>query len=54
MPDNARGTNRFYDGGDRIYVTGGPLQLVVSTWPEAIGTIVADAWQVYLVQAWAT
>jgi uncharacterized repeat protein (TIGR01451 family) len=47
-----RGTTTKYDGGDRIYVSGSLLQLVVSAWPESIGTVFADAWEVYPVQAW--
>jgi len=30
------------------------LQLVVSTWTEALGTVFADAWEVYPIQAWET
>jgi len=47
-----RGTSTKYDGGDRIFVSGSLLQLVVSTWTEDLGTVFADAWEVYPVQAW--
>jgi hypothetical protein len=42
-----RGTSTKYDGGDRIYVAGSLLQLVVSTWTEHQGTVFTDAWEVY-------
>ncbi len=45
-------TGTFYDGGDRVYVAGSLLQLVVSIWPESPGTVFTDAWEVYPVQAW--
>jgi len=47
-----RGMSTRYDGGDRIFVSGSLLQLVVSTWTEDLGTVFADAWEVYPVQAW--
>jgi uncharacterized repeat protein (TIGR01451 family) len=47
-----RGTSLKYDGGDRIYVSGGSLQVVVSTWTEDKGTVFASAWDVYPVKAW--
>jgi len=47
-----RGTTTRYDGGDRIFVSGSLLQLVVSTWTEDKGTVFADAWEVYPVKAW--
>jgi len=47
-----RGTGTYYDGGDRIFVSGGLLQLVVSTWTEQEETVFTDAWEVYPVQAW--
>ena len=52
IPTNPRGTGTFYDGGDRIFVAGSLLQLVVSIWPESPGTVFTDAWEVYPVQAW--
>jgi uncharacterized membrane protein len=47
-----RGTATKYDGGDRVFVSGSLLQLVVSTWTEDQGTLFADAWEVYPIQAW--
>lgn len=47
-----RGTSTYYDGGDRIFVSGGLLQLVVSTWTETRQTVFTDAWEIYPVQAW--
>ncbi|MGB5924481.1 MAG: hypothetical protein WBH01_00040 [Dehalococcoidia bacterium] len=52
VPSSPRGTAEFYDGGDRIFVSGSLLQFVVSTWPESPGTVFTDAWEVYPVQAW--
>lgn len=52
IPTDPRGTEEYYDGGDRIYVSGSLLQVVVSTWPEDAGTLYADAWEIYPVQAW--
>ena len=52
IPSSPRGTAQYYDGGDRIFVSGSLLQLVVSTWPESPGTVFTDAWEVYPVQAW--
>ncbi|NLT37681.1 MAG: DUF11 domain-containing protein, partial [Methanomassiliicoccus sp.] len=43
-----------YDGGDRIFVTGSLLQLVIATWPTSPGTVFADSWEVYPIQAWET
>ncbi|WP_028322287.1 IPTL-CTERM sorting domain-containing protein [Desulfatiglans anilini] len=47
-----RGTNQYYDGGDRIFVSGSLLQLVVSTWTMDEGTVFTDAWEIYPLQAW--
>jgi len=52
VPSNPRGTSTFFDGGDRIFTVGGPVQVVVSTWGATTGTVLADAWEVYPVQAW--
>lgn len=52
IPSSPRGTGTYYDGGDRIFVAGSLLQLVVSIWPESPGTVFTDAWEVYPVQAW--
>ncbi len=54
IPSDFRGAATYYDGGDRIYVAGGLLQVVVSTWAEALGTVFTDAWEIYPVQAWGT
>ncbi len=54
VPANNRGTSIKYDGGDRIFVSGSLLQLVVSTWPESIGTVLSDAWEIYPTKAWNT
>jgi len=52
IPTNPRGNSTKYDGGDRVYVSGSLLQLVVSIWPEDPGTVFCDAWEIYPVQAW--
>lgn len=52
IPTSPRGTATYYDGGDRVFVSGSLLQLVVSTWPPSVGTVFSDAWEVYPVQAW--
>jgi len=39
IPSSPRGTAQYYDGGDRIFVSGSLLQFVVSTWPESPGTV---------------
>lgn len=51
VPANPRGTNIYYDGGDRIYVAGSFLQLVVSIWPDNKPGF-SDGWEIYPVQAW--
>jgi len=38
-----RGTGTYFDGGDRLFVSGGLLQLVVSTWTEQVKTVFTDA-----------
>lgn len=38
-----RGGDTRYDGGDRVYVSGSLLQLVVSTWTRHRGTVFTDA-----------
>jgi hypothetical protein len=37
----------YYDGRDRILVTGGPVAVSRAFWPESIQTVYADAWEVY-------
>jgi CshA-type fibril repeat protein len=36
-----------YEGGDRIYVTGGPVTTDYAVWPQAIGTVFSMAWEIY-------
>ena len=54
IPTNPRGSSTYYDGGDRVFIAGSLLQLVVSAWSESPGTVFCDAWEVYPVQAWET
>lgn len=54
IPSSPRGAGTYYDGGDRIFVAGSLLQLVVSIWPESPGTVFTDAWEIYPLQAWET
>lgn len=43
--------NRCYDGGDRLYVAGGPVTVTRAVWMEARGAgNQGDAWEVYPVQ----
>ena len=39
-----------YDGRDRIYVTGG-VSVVEAFWPERTGTVYANAWDIYPINA---
>lgn len=52
VPVLPRGTSTRYDGGDRLYVVGGPVQVMVSTFGSTTGTVFSDAWEVFPVQAW--
>ncbi|HEV7425531.1 MAG TPA: C25 family cysteine peptidase [Thermoanaerobaculia bacterium] len=43
--------NRCYDGGDRIYVAGGPVTVTRALWMEARGAgNQGDAWEIYPVK----
>jgi uncharacterized repeat protein (TIGR01451 family) len=43
--------NRCYDGGDRLYIAGGPVTVTRAVWMEARGAgNQGDAWEVYPVQ----
>ncbi|HEX2836261.1 MAG TPA: C25 family cysteine peptidase [Thermoanaerobaculia bacterium] len=43
--------NRCYDGGDRLYVAGGPVTVTRAVWMEARGAgNQGDAWEIYPVQ----
>jgi hypothetical protein len=39
-----------YDGRDRIYVVGGAVSVAQTFWPEALGTVYANAWEIYPVK----
>jgi uncharacterized repeat protein (TIGR01451 family) len=40
------------DGGDRLYVTGAPVSLVRTVWPEVPGPYLAGSWEFYPLLAW--
>src|SRR4051794_36185407 len=43
--------NRCYDGGDRVYVAGGPVTVTRAMWMEARGAgNQGDAWEIYPVK----
>ena len=46
-----RGNATFYDGGDRIFVSGGPVTVVRVSWPESTGTVYDLAYELYPVKA---
>ncbi|MFA6053974.1 MAG: SdrD B-like domain-containing protein [Thermodesulfovibrionales bacterium] len=51
IPTNPRGTNTFYDGGDRIYVAGGAVTITRASWIESVGVgNQAAAWEIYPVK----
>jgi LPXTG-site transpeptidase (sortase) family protein len=43
-----------YDGRDRIYVAGGAVSVAEAFWPEVMGTVFANAWEVYPVKPYQT
>jgi hypothetical protein len=50
-PGQGNPGNRCYDGGDRIYVAGGPVTVTRAVWIEARGAgNQGDAWEIYPVQ----
>jgi hypothetical protein len=40
------------DGGDRLYITGAPVSVVRTVWPDTPGTYLAGSWELYPIQAW--
>ncbi len=50
IPVKPRGTDVYYDHGDRIYIAGGPVSATVNFWPESIGTVFANSWELYPVK----
>ena len=51
IPANPRGTATYYDGGDRITVTGGPAFVTRASWPESPGPVMATAFNLLPLQA---
>jgi len=47
VPVSPRGNATYYDGGDRIYVSGGPVEVVRVSWPESTGTIYCLSYELY-------
>jgi LPXTG-site transpeptidase (sortase) family protein len=43
-------TNVCYDGRDRLYIAGGAVSVAQAFWPEATGTVFANAWEVYPIK----
>jgi len=43
-------TTACYDGRDRMYIAGGAVSVAQAFWPEATGTVFANAWEVYPVK----
>ena len=54
IPVSPRGTTVKYDGRDRIYVAGGAITVSMSYWPESVGTVYADAWEIYPTKQFQT
>ena len=50
IPVKARGTGEYYDFGDRLYVVGGPVSVTTNMWPESIGTVFANSWELYPIK----
>jgi LPXTG-site transpeptidase (sortase) family protein len=46
--------NNCYDGRDRIYVAGGAVSVAQAFWPTAVGTVYANAWEVYPIKPYQT
>ncbi|MGB5687471.1 MAG: DUF4347 domain-containing protein, partial [Candidatus Electrothrix sp.] len=61
IPAKDRGSNMtdgngdpIYDFGDRLYITGGPVSVTVTMWPESIGTVLANSWELYPIKPFQT
>ncbi|MBD3238428.1 MAG: hypothetical protein GF332_02200 [Candidatus Moranbacteria bacterium] len=54
VPVNPRGNDLYYDGGDKIYIAGGPISVSRATWPESLGTVYAFSWELYPTRALLT
>lgn len=47
-------TNHCYDGRDRIYVAGGAVSVAQVFWPTSMGTVYANAWEIYPIKPYET
>ena len=47
IPVKPRGTATMYDFGDALHITGGPVSVNVTMWPESIGTVFSSSWVLY-------
>jgi len=47
-------TSTGVNGGDRLYVTGAPVSMVRTVWPDTPGTFISGNWALYPVQTWAS
>ncbi|MBD3244560.1 MAG: DUF11 domain-containing protein [Candidatus Moranbacteria bacterium] len=51
IPISPRGGDLYYDGGDKIYTSGGPVSMVRASWPESVSSVFAFAWEIYPTRA---
>ncbi|MBI9084248.1 MAG: DUF11 domain-containing protein [Desulfobacterales bacterium] len=54
IPVPNRGTNTYYDGGDRLYVAGTSAAVSRTSWTEDQGTILAISWELLPVKPFLT
>jgi uncharacterized repeat protein (TIGR01451 family)/fimbrial isopeptide formation D2 family protein len=54
IPVKPRGAAQYYDFGDAIHVTGGPVSVNVNFWPESISTVFASSWVLYPAKPFQT
>ncbi|MEW6031199.1 MAG: sortase [Chloroflexota bacterium] len=43
-----------YDGRDRLYIVGGAVSVAQVFWPSNVGTVYANAWEIYPVKPYQT
>lgn len=54
IPVNPRGTDVYYDGRDRLLVSGGAVTVTRASWPQSTGTIFALSWEIYPTKPFLT
>lgn len=47
-------TSNCYDGRDRVFIMGGAVSVSQVYWPTDVGTVYANAWELYPVKPWET